>query len=202
MDKNKPIIGILGGIGSGKSSVAAEFAKLGCALIDADKLAHEVLDDENIINQLTEAFGEAIVDTDGHIDRKKLAQTVFEDADQVKKLNEMVHPPVLARCQQLITAYNACENVPAIVLDMPLLVEVGWEKRCDIVVFVACNAENRLKRAGHVDVPEKNNLKKRENFQNSLDNKAIIADYTVDNNSGESAMAEQIERIFSVIINK
>lgn len=199
MGKNKPIIGIAGAIGSGKSTVAAEFARLGCALIDADKLVHEVLDDENTIKQLTGAFGEGIVGTDGQIDRKKLAQTAFKSAVQVKKLNGIVHPPVIKMCEKLILAYKARKNVPAIVLDMPLLVEIGWEKQCDIVVFVACNAKNRLKRAGQMDLETKNNLKKREKFQISLDKKANIADYIVDNNSGESAIAEQIERIFSII---
>lgn len=201
MGKKKPIIGILGGIGAGKSTVASEFAKLGCALIDADKLAHEVLDEENISSQITEAFGAGIIGIAGHIDREKLAQRVFDSAEQVKKLNKIVHPRVLARCRELITAYKSCKNVPAIVLDMPLLVEIGWEKKCDILVFVACNEENRLKRAGHMDGTKKNNLKKREKFQISLDKKAIIADHTVDNNSEESAIAEQIERIFSIIIN-
>ena len=202
MEKHKPIIGIVGGIGSGKSTVAGEFARLGCALIDADKLAHEVLDDKNIIEQLRAAFGEGIIGTDGGIDRKMLAEVIFADADQLTKANGIIHPPVLARCEELISGYNRREEVPAIVLDMPLLVEVGWEKRCEIVVFVACNAENRLERIGQMGLEAKNNLKKREKFQNSLDKKANIADYTVGNNSGESAIAEQVERIFSIIINK
>ena len=191
----------MGGIGSGKSSVAAAFAGLGCGLVDADAIVHELLRQEDTIKQLREAFGDGIVRADGVVDRKKLALAVFDDIEGVKTVNEIVHPAVLGRCEELIAGYSACEDISAIVLDMPLLLEIGWDKRCDILVFVACNAENRQLRTSERCLNAKNYLKKREKFQISLDKKENIAHYIVDNNSDESAIADQVERIFSIIIN-
>ncbi len=197
----KPIIGILGGPASGKSSVAAELAKLGCGLIDADKIAHELLDGQNVKEEVINSFGRAVLDHTGKINRRKLADIVFADGDKLSTLNRIVHPLVLARAERLIEQYNRQQQVRAIVLDIPLLVEVGWDKRCDRLIFVDCERQIRLKRAKKMGVLSKNQLKNRENFQISLDKKAAIADNTVDNNSGFSALAKQVADIFSYIVD-
>jgi dephospho-CoA kinase len=197
----KPIIGILGGPASGKSSVAAELAKLGCGVIDADKIAHELLDEPSVKKELTNSFGWAVLDHTGKINRRKLADVVFADGDKLSTLNQIIHPLVLARAERLIEQYNRQKQVRAIVLDMPLLVEVGWDKRCDRLIFVDCKHQIRLKRAKKMWVLGENQLKIRENFQISLDKKAAIADNTVDNNSGFSALAKQVADIFSYIVD-
>jgi dephospho-CoA kinase len=197
----KPIIGILGGVGSGKSSVAAELAKLGCGLIDADKIAHELLDRQNVKEKVINSFGQAVLDHTGKINRRKLADIVFADGDKLSTLNRIVHPLVLAQAERLIEQYNHQQHVRAIVLDMPLLVEIGWDKRCDRLIFVDCKPQIRLKRAKKMGALGKNQLKIRENFQISLDKKAAIADNTVDNNSGFSALAKQVADIFSYIVD-
>lgn len=197
----KPIIGILGGPASGKSSVAAELAKLGCGLIDADKIAHELLDGQNVKEEVINSFGRAVLDHTGKINRRKLADIVFADGDKLSTLNRIVHPLVLVRAERLIEQYNRQQQVRAIVLDMPLLVEVGWDKRCDRLIFVDCKPQIRLKRAKKMGVLGENQLKIRENFQISLDKKVAIADNTVDNNSGFSALAKQVADIFSYIVD-
>ena len=200
--RKKPIIGILGGLGSGKSTVAAEFAKLGCAVIDADKIAHELLDEPSIKKEVISSFGQTVLDHTGKVNRKKLADIVFADGDKLSTLNRILHPLVLARAEQLIDQYNGQQQVRAIVLDMPLLFEVGWDKRCDRLIFVNCDWEKRLKRAKKMGLFDENQLKVRENFQISLDKKASIADNTIDNNSGFSALARQVADIFSYIFNR
>ena len=217
----KPIIGILGGIGSGKSTVAAEFAKLGCKVIDADKIAHELLDadthasdrhEPTVKEKIIASFGRAILDSDDKIDRGKLAEVVFDDAQKLfpaalgydqnsplARLNEIIHPLVLQRAEELIEQYNRQKRVKAIVLDMPLLVEVGWDKRCDKLIFVDCEQKLRLDRAKKMGF-DKNQVKIRENFQISLDNKANLADNTINNNSDFSALARQVADIFSYIV--
>jgi dephospho-CoA kinase len=197
---DKPVIGILGGIGSGKSTVAAEFAKLGCKVIDADKIAHELLDSKSVKEEIVGLFGEAVLDSSGKIEHKKLAGVVFADGDKLDSLNGVIHPLVLARAQELIEQYNQQNQVKAIVLDMPLLVEVGWAKRCDRLIFVDCEQKIRAERAKKKDFDE-NQIKIRENFQISLDNKASVADNMVDNNSDFSALVRQIADIFSDTIN-
>jgi len=197
----KPIIGILGGVCSGKSTVAKEFAKLGCGVIDADKIAHEMLEKKDVAEKVVATFGGAILDSAGEIDHKKLADIVFSDANKLSSLNEIIHPLVLERAEELIRQYNRQNQVKAIVLDMPLLVEVGWAKRCDKLVFVECNRQLRVDRAKKMGVFDENQLKIRENFQISLDTKANFTDNTINNNSGFSALAKQVANIFSDIVD-
>jgi len=198
----KAIIGIIGGVGSGKSTVAAEFGKLGCAVIDADKIAHELLEEKAAKKKIVGLFGQAILDSAGKIDHRKLADVVFADADKLSSLNKIIHHLVLGRAEELIRQYNRQNEVKAIVLDMPLLVEVGWAKRCDKLIFVDCKRQLRVDRAKKMGVFDENQLKIRENFQISLDNKVAIADNTVDNNSDFSALARQVTDIFSYIMGK
>jgi dephospho-CoA kinase len=198
----RPIIGILGGICSGKSTVAAEFAKLGCKVIDADKIAHELLDRKDIREKVVGLFGQAILNSEEKIDSKKLADIVFSDADRLWSLNRIIHPFVLERVEELIEQYNRQSQAKAIVLDMPLLAEVGWDKRCDKLIFVDCKRQLRINRAKKKGIFDENQLKIRENFQISLDNKVAITDNTIDNNSSFSALAKQIADIFSCIIDK
>lgn len=195
----KPIIGILGGIGSGKSTAAAEFAKLGCKVIDADKIAHELLGEPSVKEKVVGLFGRSILNPEGKIDREKLAEVVFADADKLSLINEIIHPLVLQRAGELIKQYDCQKQVKAIVLDMPLLVEVGWDKRCDKLIFVDCEQKLRLDRAKKLGF-DKNQVKIRENFQISLDNKANLADNTIENNSDFSVLAKQVVNIFSYIM--
>jgi dephospho-CoA kinase len=197
---DKPIIGILGGICSGKSTVAGEFAKLGCKVIDADKIAHELLDRKTIKGKITELFGEGILDSEGNIEHKKLASVVFNNSDKLALLNGIIHPLVLTRVKELIDKYNGQNQVKAIVLDMPLLAEIGWTERCDKLIFVNCRQKIRAERAKKLGF-DKNQLKIRENFQISLDNKRSLADNTVENNSDFSAMVRQVADIFSEIMD-
>lgn len=199
--KKKSIIGILGGIGSGKSTVATEFAKLGCKVIDADKIAHKLLETPAIKEKIIASFGQSILDSAGKIDRSKLADTVFANGDKLSLLNGIVHPPVLERVEELIKQYNRQNQLKAIVLDMPLLVETGWVKRCDTVIFVDCKRQLRVKRMEKTGTFDKKQLEIRENFQISLDNKASMADNVIDNNSGFSSLARQISDVFSFIID-
>jgi dephospho-CoA kinase len=199
----KPIIGILGGIGSGKSTVAAQFAELGCKVIDADKIAHKLLDESGVKEQIVSKFGSNILNSEGKIDRKKLADTVFSapSGGNLKMLNSMLHPVLLSKAERLIEKYNKDDTVKAIVLDMPLLMEVGWDKRCDSLIFVECQYSKRLKRAKKIGLFAENELKIRENFQISLDKKVKLADNAIDNNSGFAALVRQVVEIFSSIMD-
>ncbi len=198
--KRKPIIGIVGGVGSGKSAVAGEFAKLGCSVIDADKIAHELLNKLVVKEEIVGVFG-AVLDSTGKIDRKKLADIVFADAQKLSLLNRIIHPLVLERAEELIRRYNRQRQVRAIVLDMPLLVEIGWDKRCERIVFVDCQKQKRMDRVKNSGIFDENQLKIRENFQISLDKKKRIADNVIDNNSEFSALFKQVANIFSQVIS-
>jgi dephospho-CoA kinase len=198
---HKPVIGIIGAIGSGKSTVAACFADLGCAVIDADAIAHELLKRNDVKHTVVNSFTDKILNKAGEIDRRKLADAAFGDARKLAHLNSIIHPPVLCQVEHLIAAYNDQTGVKAIVLDMPLLIEVGWEKKCDKLVFVECAAEKRAERAKKSGFRDENSLRIRENFQISIDKKKSIADNVINNNSDFSALAGQVAEIFSNIVD-
>jgi dephospho-CoA kinase len=198
----KPVIGIVGGIGSGKSTVSNEFVKLGCGLVDADKIAHKALDNARIKERIVKLFGNTILDSGGKVDRSKVGKIVFSDSSNLSALNKIIHPFVLAKSQALIEKYNRQESVKAIVLDMPLLAEVGWAERCERVVFVDCPEQIRLQRIKKKPYFDENELKIRENSQISLDNKARLADNIVYNSSDFSALARQVADIFISILNR
>jgi len=199
--QKKPVIGIVGGIASGKTTVAAGFENLGCNVIDADKIAHGLLDQPDIQNAIIAVFGTKILDSDKNIDRRKLGEAAFASTEKLDKLNAIMHPQVLARVEQLITDCQALQDVKAIVLDMPLLTEVGWNKKCDKIIFVNATEDVRTRRARTKGIKNLDDLKLRENFQNSLDTKANLADNTIENNSGLEELARQVAGIFSNIVN-
>lgn len=192
----KFIIGLMGGIASGKSTVAALLRESGCAVIDADEIAKRVLQKVEVKQQLKGMFGTGIFDVSGHIDKKNLAEAAFADREKVAALNSIIHPFVFARAEELIAEYNGDKNRKAIVLDMPLLVEVGWDRRCDKLLFVDCQPQIRLARCQKKTDFDGKKLKKRENFQISLDKKADVAHYIIDNNHGLLELAQQINDIF------
>ena len=200
--KKKPIIGILGGIASGKSTVAAEFAKLGCKVIDADKIVYDLLQKTVVREKIIGLFGPGTLNPAGHIDHQKLAEVVFADSKKLSLLNNIIHPLVLEQTEELIKQYQKQIRIKAIILDMPLLVEIGWADRCDRLIFINCNQKLRIDRAKKMKGLDENKIKIRENFQISLDNKASIADNSIDNNSDFQALVRQVFDIFSYIVNK
>jgi dephospho-CoA kinase len=201
MVKPIPVIAIVGGIGSGKSAVAAEFARLGCTVLDTDRMAHELLADPIVQQELVSSFGPGILDDHGRIDRKKLAGQAFAAEANVRKVNGILHPRVMEQCLRRI---EQCRRDPAcggVVLDAPLLLEAGWEGRYDYLIFVDCPLEIRTVRAARKGLsPE--DIKKREFFQISLDKKRAKAHYIIRNDSDVFALAEQVGRFFATMNDK
>ena len=198
MENHKAIIGILGGIGSGKSTVANILANNGCAVINADKIAHELLEQNDIKQKIVAAFGSTIL-TDDHIDRKKLADLVFESGRNTDIINSIIHPEVLKKIDKLIDFFSRDNNIRAIVLDVPLLAEVGWNNKCDKLIFVDSDPETRFKRAA-LNGLSQDEIKKREKFQISLDIKSNLAHYIVHNNSDLGITADQVIQVLSAIV--
>jgi dephospho-CoA kinase len=196
----KPVIGLLGGIGSGKSAVASIFANLGCAVIDADRMAREVLDEPDIVNTVKTVFGADVLTSDGMINRAKLAEKAFSDAAILERLTAIVHPPVLKQTGKLMAKYMTAPGIPAIVLDAPLLMETNWHKRCDALVFVESEMAARQQRVTQNGRFSADQIKKRENFQISLEKKKEIAQYIIQNNSDLSDLADQVARVYSAIV--
>ena len=179
--RRKPVIGLAGGIGSGKSTVARHMASLGAGVIDADSLAREALDQPEIRARLVALWGKQILDAGDKPDRAKLAALVFNDSEQRKRLESVIHPEVHRRRMALQKQFEADPSVLAIVEDVPLLMETGLDRSCDAVIFVACPVQTRLQRLAQTRGWAPDELHRREKCQLPLDFKAQQADYVIDN---------------------
>jgi dephospho-CoA kinase len=201
VDKAGPaIIGVVGGIGSGKSAVARVFESLGAAVIDSDRLNHEQLAAPDVVAQLRAWWGSRVCDKAGGIDRKAVAGIVFDDPAALAALQDLVYPRIARRRDELIARYRADPAVRAIVLDTPKLFEAGLERICDAVVFVDAPRARRLERVYRSRGWTEAELDRRENLLDPLDKKQARADYTVVNDSDIDELRPSIERILSTII--
>ena len=148
------IIGLIGRIGAGKSTVAQRFATHGAHVIDADKIAHEVLEEGDVVRQIVDRFGVDVLDADGRIRRRAVADRVFgptpDHARALEWLEALVHPRVRSRIEAQLATLQAREHGhdgdTVVVLDVPLLVQAGWADRCDRLGEVSCSEEIRRQR--------------------------------------------------------
>ncbi|MBD3674205.1 MAG: dephospho-CoA kinase [Planctomycetaceae bacterium] len=180
-----PVIGIVGGIGSGKSAVAREASrKRPWFVLDADQIGHQTLLLPEIITKLTEQFGPHILDADGLLNRSAIAREVFgpDRQEQKKQLEAIVHPHIrrLAADQLLEAAQSGQYN--RLILDAAILFEAGWRSLCDVVVFIDTDWNRRLERVKATRDWDADELRKREASQLSLEEKRNLADAIIPNN--------------------
>ena len=187
-------IGLTGGIGSGKSALAAMLQELGAAVIDADAIAHELTaPGGEAIAPIREAFGEQAIDAGGALDRARMRELAFADARQRARLEAILHPLIGARLQQLAETLPG----PYVVLVVPLLVEslARWRGRVERIVVVDCPAEQQIRR-----VMQRSGLS-REQVQRILDAQATreqrlaAADWVIDNSADLARLREQALRL-------
>jgi dephospho-CoA kinase len=145
-----PVIGLTGGIASGKTTVSARLEELGAQIIDADRIGHEIIAPGGpAYDPVLEAFGRDILAPDGTVDRRKLGALAFADPERLKRLNGISHPIMARRMGEQIAAARArrpAERPPLIVLDAAILLEAGWDRLCDAVWAVEAPPEAALAR--------------------------------------------------------
>ena len=196
--KPRPVIGLLGGIASGKSLVAGQFAKLGCAVVDADRLAHESLAEPKIRQAIRERFGDAVLAPSGEVDRQLLGAKAFAGREDLEALEAIVHPETCRRAEKAVAAARQ-SAVPAVILDAPLILEKGLDRLCDYLVYIGAPEHVRRSRAGQTRGWDPSEVARREATQVSLKTKQNRADYTVDNSTSPEHTFEQIQTILSQI---
>jgi dephospho-CoA kinase len=197
-------IGILGGIASGKSSVARMLSELGAGLLDADRSGHDVLRLPQVEATLREYFKDEPFGPDGHIDRKRLAGVVFGDSPaqhgKRKLLEQTTHPEIGRLLSQQADAMRAAGTQVA-VLDAPLLVEAGWDRMCDKLIFVDTPRITRIERALARGWSEED-YAAREGAQMSLDLKRRHADVIIGGSGSLEQTQAQVERLWKSLVHK
>ena len=193
-----PIIGIVGGIGSGKSTVAAVFQSLGCVVSDSDAAVRDLLSEPTVIGQLRDWWGEKVFSPDGRIDRSKVAQIVFETPSERRRLEGFIHPLVHQRRRD--TIWDARQSGAAgVIVDAPLLFEAGVDSECDAIVFVDTPREIRLLRVQESRGWDAEELDRRENTQLGLEEKRKRSDYVVANTGLPDELHGRVVRVLAAI---
>jgi len=189
------LLGLTGGIGSGKSTVASIFRELGAHVIDADEVAREVVQaGEPALQAIREVFGADVLDAQGHLDRGAMASRVFNDPEALARLNAIVHPAVAQRTRERIEASRR-RGDPWVVYDVPLLYENGLEGMFDAVVVVTASEEVRRARLLEREEWSREDIDARIRAQMPLDEKAHRADWVVDNDGSLLETRRQAEQI-------
>jgi dephospho-CoA kinase len=188
-----PTIGIVGGIGSGKSAVADALRSLGGFLVIADRLGHEALLQPDIKAKLRERWGDAILDEHGDIDRKKIAAIVFADAAKLRFLEAQVFPHIENRIIQEIALARSKDEINFIILDAAIMIETGWHRHCDKVLFVDAPRPLRLARLKEKRGWSEEELDRREKMQMPLEEKMNRADAVIVNDGDFEKVARQVK---------
>ena len=150
-NRNIPVLGILGGVASGKSTVAGMFRELGAVVLDGDRAGHQVLRQPEVEQALRHRWGDAVIDAQGRVDRARVARIVFapppDGPPELSWLEQLTHPRIRKLLEEEIERLTELSAVPAVVLDAPVLDKAGWDRFCDYLVFLDVPLEVRLARA-------------------------------------------------------
>ena len=193
------IIGLTGGIASGKSAVAAELERLGAVVLDADEAAHEVINCPSVQSALVERWGDSIVTADGQIDRAAVAERVFADDEKGRSeldfLEKTLHPRIRDQFDSTLAALSEAGTRVA-VIDAPLLLEAGWESLCDGLVFVESPRADRLERASRRNWTE-DEFAKREAHQLPIADKRSRSTHTLVNPGTLAGLRDEVARFWA-----
>lgn len=202
--RSVPVVGIVGGVGSGKSSVVRHVSGLKLFVIDADRLAHDLLAVPEIRRQICAHFGDEILAPDGQVDRRNLAMRVFGDSDTQldarKKLESILHPAIRLETEELIQSVS--QETDVVILDAALLLEAGWGKRCDALIFIDTPLAIRQQRVRSNRNWSADELTRRESAQWPVERKQTFAEFTVDNSGTIEESARQMELLLRQIIHR
>ncbi|HEY3233774.1 MAG TPA: dephospho-CoA kinase [Polyangiaceae bacterium] len=192
------VFGLTGGIGSGKSTVAARFRERGIPVIDADELARAAVSEADCLSQLRERFGAEMFDSKGQLDRAKLAARVFSDAATLESLNAIVHPKVRELSHQRLRELDASGELLAC-YEAPLLVEVGLAEQFRPLVVVSTSEAQQIARTVARGGVTESDVLARLAAQLPLEDKLRVADYVIDNQGSLDATRSQADQVLDSI---
>lgn len=195
------LIGLTGGIGAGKSTVAKLFEERGVPIVDADAIARDVVKPgQPALAELVEHFGDSILGAAGELNRGKLAEVAFADAESHEALNAIMHPAVSAETAKRIDALRGDHSV--IVHDVPLLVEAGLAGNYDLTVLVDTPAEVRLQRLIELRGMDSEDAKKRIAAQATDEQRRAVCDVALDNSGDIEHLRAQFEQMWERFVSR
>ncbi len=195
------LIGLTGGIASGKTTVSEMFVKLGAHLVDADVISRDVVKpDKPAWKEIVSAFGESVLDDKKEIIREKLAAVIFDAPEKRKQLEAITHPRIIEEENRLINEIRKNYKSGIIILDAALLIEAGHHNRVDKLIVVYLNNDTLIKRLRKRDSLSFADAKKRLDSQMSLDEKAKLANFVIDNSKSPDEVEKQVSEIYKKLI--
>jgi len=195
------LVGLTGGIATGKSTVSEILRQLGCKIIDADQLARDVVEPEQPAwKQIVAEFGRGVVTDEGALDRKKLGAIVFADAERRKRLEAITHPAIRARFQARLDELAAQGFAGIVVFDAPVMIESGNYKNMDRLVVVVTDDATQAARLQERDGTDQAEGRRKIASQMPLAEKAKLADYVIDNSGAREATAAEVRRVFAALM--
>jgi len=190
------IVGLTGSIATGKSTVAEMFREFGFYIIDADELAHSVYKKgEAAYHRIIEKFGKSVLDKNGEIDRKKLGELVFRDKEKLKIIENIVHPAVEVKREEIFNEIRKEDPNARVIYDVPLLFEKNLKNMFDCVVVVYCPPSLQIQRLMIRDGISKSEALKKLNLQISIEEKRKMADIVIDNSGSLENTYKQVMEI-------
>lgn len=187
------IIGVTGSFGSGKTTVAGMFGRLGAYVIDADKVYHSlVIPGKSCHKKITGYFGKAVLNAAGRVDRKKLGKIVFGESSKLKTLNKLVHPEILKEIRRM--AGSGRKKV--IVIDAPLLLETGFYREADKIILISNKKELQIKRIKESKGLSAKDAAERIGMQMPFKKKLAFADFIIDNSGTKIKTLNQVRKIW------
>jgi dephospho-CoA kinase len=189
----KPVVGLIGGIGAGKSRVSELLARRGARVLSGDQAGHEALRQPEVKARVVEHWGPDVLDEHGEVDRRRLAARVFADPAERRALEAIVWPWIGRRLREQVEAARADPAVELILLDAAVLLEAGWDDVCDRLAYVDTPRDVRLRRLAEQRGWSAKEVAAREEAQLSLTEKARRADDVLDNSGPPEALARQVD---------
>lgn len=190
--QRKPVIGLIGGIGSGKSRIAAEFAQRGARIISGDQAGHDALKEPEVRQRIVERWGKELLDEQGEVNRQRVGALVFAEEKELRALEAIVFPSIEKRLQHEIAQAQADPKVSLIVLDAAIMLEADWNRWCDRLVYVHTPRAIRLQRLAQQRGWTEKEVAAREKAQMPLQEKISRADYVIDNSGSLEEVTQQV----------
>ena len=188
------IIGLTGGIGSGKTTIANHFRKANIPVYIADDEARKIMQSEEIIDAIRKVFGESIFD-EAILNREKLSQIVFNDPEKLKQLNAIIHPAVRKHFQDWVLNYK---NAPFVIYEAAILFESGSYENCDLIITVTAPIESRIQRVIQRDNTTREQVLKRINAQWNDDQRIAKSDFVIENVNPKTTKTE-FDKILKIL---